>query len=108
MLQCTRWQARRIESKLAKNNLTMQNQTTFDKRLTLIKNLVRIGHTPEAAERLLRRAEETADILAAREESGEPSHGMDGEAEMIAEDFEVFLPAVWEFAIAGHTGGGQS
>ena len=87
----------------------MQNQTTLDdKRLTLIENLVRIGHTVEAANQLLQRAEETADILAAREESGEPSHGMDGEAEMIAEDFEVFLPAVWEFAIAGHTGGGQS
>ena len=63
----------------------MQNQTTLDdKRLTLIENLVRIGHTVEAANQLLQRAEETADILAAREESGEPSHGMDGEAEMIA------------------------
>lgn len=77
------------------------------KRSDIIGGLIRIGHTPEAAERLLRRAEETADILAAREESGEPANPMDGEAERTAEDFEVFLPAVWEFVIAGHTGGGQ-
>jgi hypothetical protein len=79
-----------------------------DKRSDIIGGLIRIGHTPESAERLLRRAEETADILAAREESGEPANPMDGEAERTAEDFEVFLPAVWDFAIGGHTGGGQA
>lgn len=64
-----------------------------------------LGHSEP--EKIIDAAQRTVDALAKAEAEGVEWENVEWPAADLAEDFQIYFPAVWEFACAGHHGGGS-